>query len=82
MLTESLPSNDKGDTHTDYAVEMGSGGLIYVPSFIKIGSDIQKLMRFTEKNRHTYTHRQQGDLIILLSFLQNKENTLIPLSVV
>jgi hypothetical protein len=45
-----LPSNDKGDTHTDtqidgrdffnYAVAMGSGAVIYVPSFIKIGPDV------------------------------------------
>jgi hypothetical protein len=28
-----------------YAVEMGSGAMIYVPSFIKIGSGIQKLIR-------------------------------------
>jgi hypothetical protein len=27
-----------------YAVEMGSGALIYISSFIKIGSGIQKLM--------------------------------------
>jgi hypothetical protein len=27
-----------------YAAEMGSGGVIHIPSFIKIGSDIQKLM--------------------------------------
>jgi hypothetical protein len=27
-----------------YAAEMGSGAMIYVPSFIKIGSDIQKLI--------------------------------------
>jgi hypothetical protein len=26
-----------------YAVEMISGAMIYIPSFIKIGSDIQKL---------------------------------------
>jgi hypothetical protein len=25
-----------------YAVEMGSGAMIYIPSFIKNGSDIQK----------------------------------------
>jgi hypothetical protein len=25
-----------------YAVEMGSGAMIYIPSFIKIGSGIQK----------------------------------------
>jgi hypothetical protein len=28
-----------------YAVEMGSGAVMYIPSFIKIGSGIQKLIR-------------------------------------
>jgi hypothetical protein len=28
-----------------YAVEMGSGGMIYIPSFINIGSGIQKPIR-------------------------------------
>jgi hypothetical protein len=27
-----------------YAVEMGSGAIMYIPSFIKIGSGIEKLM--------------------------------------
>jgi hypothetical protein len=27
-----------------YAVEMGSGAVIYVPSFIKIGSGIRKII--------------------------------------
>jgi hypothetical protein len=27
-----------------YAVEMGSGAVIYLPSFVKIGSGIQKLI--------------------------------------
>jgi hypothetical protein len=27
-----------------YAVEMGSGAVIYIPSFIKIGSGIEKLI--------------------------------------
>jgi hypothetical protein len=27
----------------NYVVEMGSCAMIYIPSFIKIGSDIQKL---------------------------------------
>jgi hypothetical protein len=45
-------------------VEMGSGAVIYVPSFIKIGSGIQKLIG--EIHRQTYTHRQQHDLISLL----------------
>jgi hypothetical protein len=29
----------------EYTVEMGSGAMIYIPSFIKIGSGIQKLIR-------------------------------------
>jgi hypothetical protein len=44
-----------------YAVEMGSGAIIYIPSFIKIGSGIQKLIL-----GDTQTHRQHGDLISLL----------------
>jgi hypothetical protein len=51
-----------------YAVEIGSGAMIYIPSFIKIGSAIQKLM-----GRDTQTHRQNGDRIRLISFFQNKE---------
>jgi hypothetical protein len=27
-----------------YALEMGSGAMIYIPSFIKIGSSIEKLI--------------------------------------
>jgi hypothetical protein len=51
---------------------MGSGGVIYVPSFIKIGLGIQKLIR-----EGTQTYRQQGDLISLLLLFRNKESTLI-----
>jgi hypothetical protein len=40
---------------------MGSGAMIYIPSFVKIGSGIQKLIRGD-------THRQHGDLISLLLF--------------
>jgi hypothetical protein len=28
-----------------YPIEMGSGAIIYIPSFIKIGSGIRKLIR-------------------------------------
>jgi hypothetical protein len=56
-----------------YAVEMSSGAMVYVPSFIKIGSGIQKFVR-----RDSLVHRQHGDLISLLLFLfQNKESRLI-----
>jgi hypothetical protein len=29
----------------EYAVQMGSGAMIYIPGFIKIGSGIRKLIR-------------------------------------
>jgi hypothetical protein len=34
-----------------FAVEMGSGAMMYIPSFIKIGSAIQKLIEGI--HRHT-----------------------------
>jgi hypothetical protein len=43
---------------------MGSGAVIYVPSFIKIGSGVQKLIRWD-----TQTHGEQRDLISLLYFI-------------
>jgi hypothetical protein len=55
-----------------YAVEIGSGAMMYVPSFIKTGSGIQKLMG----RIHIQTHRQHGDLISLLLFSQNRGNRL------
>jgi hypothetical protein len=52
---------------------MDSGAVIYIPSFIMIGSGIQKLIR-GDTQRHT--HRQKGDLISLLLFFKNKEISL------
>jgi hypothetical protein len=56
--------------HTDwlegfikYAVEMGSGAMIYTPSFIKSSSEIQKVIG----GKH-----RQHDLISLLLYFQNK----------
>jgi hypothetical protein len=46
-----------------YPVDMGSGAMIYIASFIKIGSAIQKLIL-----RDTQTHGQHGDRISLLFF--------------
>jgi hypothetical protein len=37
-----------------YAVEMGSSAMMYILSFIKIGSGIRKLIR-----RDTQTHRME-----------------------
>jgi hypothetical protein len=35
-----------------YAVETGSSAMMYIPSFIKIGSGIQKLTEDTDTQRH------------------------------
>jgi hypothetical protein len=51
-----------------YAFEMGSGAVMYIPSFMKIGSVIQKLIWWIQ--------RQHGDRISLLSFFQNKKTSL------
>jgi hypothetical protein len=55
-----------------YAVEMGSGAMIYVPNFIKTGSAIQKLIWGIHIQMQA--HRQQGDLVSLLLLFQNKES--------
>jgi hypothetical protein len=52
-----------------YAVEMGTGAMIYILNFIKIGSGIQKLI-----GKYSQTRRQHGDLISLPSFFQNTES--------
>jgi hypothetical protein len=72
-----------------YAVEMGSGAMIYIPSFIKIGSDIHKLvggsggcihaflslsLSHARVHTHTHTHTHRDGLISLL--FQNEESRL------
>jgi hypothetical protein len=52
-----------------YDVVMGSGSMIFMPSFIKIGSGIPKLLR---GGRNTQTYKQHGDLLSLLSLFQRK----------
>jgi hypothetical protein len=47
-----------------YAIKMGPGAMIYIQSFIKISSGIQKLLG------------QHGGRISLLLFFQNKESIL------
>jgi uncharacterized protein YraI len=34
----------------NYAVEMGSGGMIYFPSFTKTGTGVQAILRFCLRN--------------------------------
>jgi hypothetical protein len=37
-----------------YAIWMGSGAMMYIPSFVKIGSDIKKLIGGdSQTHRHT-----------------------------
>jgi hypothetical protein len=55
-----------------YAVEIGSGAMKYVRSFVKISSRIQKLIW-----GDTHTHRQHGDRISVFLFFQNKESRLM-----
>jgi hypothetical protein len=79
VFTEPLPSNGRGlhiQTHrlmgfVKYALEMGSGAIIHIPYFIKIGSAIQKLIRGKEYT-DTKTRRHHGDLISRNLFFQNK----------
>jgi hypothetical protein len=56
-----------GGIFFNYSIEMVLGVVIYVPSFIKIGSGIQKLMG------GGYTHRQQSVLISLLFFFKTRK---------
>jgi hypothetical protein len=46
---------------------MGSGAMIYVPSFIEIGSGVQKLIR---GDTQTHAHGQQRDVISLLYYFK------------
>jgi hypothetical protein len=55
-----------------YAVVIGSVTMIYIPSFIKIGSG-----RHSKVDKgDTQTHRQNGDRVSLILFIQNKESRL------
>jgi hypothetical protein len=51
--------------------EIGSGVMIHIPTFIKIGSGIQKSM-----GEDTHTHTEEGDLTSQLLLFQNKGSRL------
>jgi hypothetical protein len=63
-----------------YAVEIGSGTMIYISSFVKIGSEIQMLMKrgYTDTQTAWRSHkpvlfikiRKLGSIIILSDFRQ------------
>jgi hypothetical protein len=57
-----------------YAIQMASGGMIYIPAFMKVDRVMQKLLGGTHIKTHTY--RIQGNLISLLLFFQNRESRL------
>jgi hypothetical protein len=56
----------------NYTVNMGLGAMIYIPTFLKIGGDIQKLIG-ENTYRHTDTHCQEGYFISFYFFFQNQE---------
>jgi hypothetical protein len=43
---------------------MGSGDVIYVPSFIKIGSGVQKLTGGIHRHTDNYTHTRADSNVI------------------
>jgi hypothetical protein len=49
---------------------MGSGEMMYIPSFIKTGSRIQKLIKGGGDSK---THRQHGDIITYFYFFKVKK---------
>jgi hypothetical protein len=55
-----------------YAVEIGSGGMMYLPSFVKIGSGVKKLM----EGIHRHTDSMERFHKPALFFFQNKESKL------
>jgi hypothetical protein len=54
-----------------HAIEMGSGAMIHIASFIKTGSVIQKLIGWDSQ-----IHRQQCDFTSLPLFFKNKGSRL------
>jgi hypothetical protein len=53
-----------------YAVEMGSGVMIYIQSSIKVGSGILKMIGRIQG------HNQHGNLISIFPYFQNMESRL------
>jgi hypothetical protein len=49
-----------------HAAEMGSGAMIHIPGFIKIGSGIQKLTW----GIHRHTHRHKDSMEIAYTFFR------------
>jgi hypothetical protein len=61
----------------NYAAEMRSDAIMYIPSFIKISSDTQNVIqgdthRHMDGWTHTHTHRQRKGNLISLLFVFSK----------
>jgi hypothetical protein len=56
-----------------YAVEMVSGAMIYISSFVKIGLGIQQLIGGIYKQADIQTLREHGDFISLLLFFKKRK---------
>jgi hypothetical protein len=54
-----------------YAVEMGSGAMIYIPSLIKIGSGIQKFIGEDKQTQIAWRYHKPTSI-----FFQTKESEL------
>jgi hypothetical protein len=64
-----------------YAFEMGLCGMIYIPSFMKIGTGVEGILRFylcarTHARTHTHTHTHTHTEEVYSYFYQNKESML------
>jgi hypothetical protein len=61
----------------NYALDMGSGFIIHVHT--KFHQDLFGIQKLLGENTRTDrgAHREQGDLISLLSFFKNKEGRLL-----
>jgi hypothetical protein len=71
MSSRTLLSDHVQMGETTFSVDMDSGAMIYILSFIMIGSAIQMLMGgYTDTQRG----RQHGDRTSLLLIFQNNEN--------
>jgi hypothetical protein len=60
-----------------YAVEMGSGGNIYIPSFLKIGSGIQRLIGGIHRHTDTQTSWRSHKPTLISKYGKQAKKTFI-----
>jgi hypothetical protein len=66
-----MPHKNKKEVSVKFAVKMGTGVMMCIPSFVKIGSAIHKLIQGIHK------HTEHDDHIRLLLFFQNMESRIL-----